>query len=133
MLGKKIHAARQRLKCGDFIIALVFLAAIFLSFYILARNKIPRPPQLRVHTPNGEFLYPLSKDGIYTFEGALGETSVQIKDGKASFANSPCQNKNCIQAGEISADGQWAACLPNKIFISIEGSAQEDGFDAISN
>ena len=86
-----------------------------------------------MQTPKEKFVYSLSKEGIYKFKGLLGESSIQVESGKAKFLDSPCENKNCIQSGEISVNGQWAACLPNGIFINIEGKNKENTFDAVSN
>lgn len=112
---------------------LIFLIVIFLSFFNLFSKKNEKAAELFVQTPSEKFIYSLSKDGIYKFKGLLGESSIQVESGKAKFIDSPCENKNCIQSGEISTHGQWAACLPNGIFINIEGKSKESGFDAVSN
>ena len=112
---------------------LIFLIVIFLSFFNLFRKKNEKTAELFVQTPKEKFVYSLAKDGIYKFKGLLGESSIQVESGKAKFLDSPCENKNCIQSGEISANGQWAACLPNGIFINIEGKNKENTFDAVSN
>ena len=122
-----------RLKIFDIVFILIFLTAIFLSFFNLFRKKSEKAAELFVQTPNEKFIYSLSKDGIYKFKGLLGESSIQVENGKAKFLDSPCENKNCIQSGEISTNGQWAACLPNGIFITIEGKSKENSFDAVSN
>lgn len=122
-----------RLKPFDIVFVLIFLIVIFLSFFNLFSKKNERAAELFVQTPSEKFVYSLSKDGIYKFKGLLGESSIQVESGKAKFIDSPCENKNCIQSGEISAHGQWAACLPNGIFINIEGKSKESDFDAVSN
>ncbi len=124
---------KLRLKPFDIVSILIFLTAVFFSFFNLFRKKNESPAELFVKTPKERFVYSLSKDGIYKFQGLLGATSIQIEDGKARFIDSPCENKSCIQSGEISMDGQWAACLPNGVLINIEGNSKESGFDAISN
>ena len=121
-----------RLKPFDIVFVLIFLIVIFLSFFNLFSKKNEKAAELFVQTPSEKFIYSLSKDGIYKFKGLLGESSIQVESGKAKFIDSPCENKNCIQSGEISTHGQWAACLPNGIFINIEGKSKESGFDAVS-
>ena len=122
-----------RLKPFDIVFVLIFLIVIFLSFFNLFSKKNEKAAELFVQTPSEKFISSLSKDGIYKFKGLLGESSIQVESGKAKFIDSPCENKNCIQSGEISTHGQWAACLPNGIFINIEGKSKENGFDAVSN
>ena len=122
-----------RLKPFDIVFVLIFLIVIFLSFFNLFSKKNEKAAELFVQTPSEKVIYSRSKDGIYKFKGLLGESSIQVESGKAKFIDSPCENKNCIQSGEISTHGQWAACLPNGIFINIEGKSKENGFDAVSN
>ncbi|MDO5772918.1 MAG: NusG domain II-containing protein [Spirochaetales bacterium] len=122
-----------RLKPFDIVFVLIFLIVIFLSFFNLFSKKNEKAAELFVQTPSEKFVYSLSKDGIYKFKGLLGESSIKVESGKAKFIDSPCENKNCIQSGEINTHGQWAACLPNGIFITIEGKSKESSFDAVSN
>ena len=77
------------------------------------------------------WIYPLGVDRQVTVSGPLGEELIQIRDGKAYVESSPCPNQICIQQGRIAKPGQWIACLPNKIFISISGSSA-DGVDGVA-
>jgi hypothetical protein len=45
--------------------------------------------------------------------------------------SSPCPEKICVKTGRISKPGQWIACLPNRVFISIRGRRSEQP-DAVS-
>jgi hypothetical protein len=63
--------------------------------------------------------------------GPLGDTVVVIENGSVRVVSSPCPEKICIKTGRISKPGQWIACLPNKVFISIRGRRSEQP-DAIS-
>jgi hypothetical protein len=78
-----------------------------------------------------EWLYPLDASRDVEVPGPLGTTVVEIKDGNARVLDSPCPNKTCIAAGEISLNGQWLACLPNRVFVRIEGGPSDgDTVDA---
>jgi hypothetical protein len=55
---------------------------------------------------------------------------VEISGGKARVLSSPCVNQTCVAVGHIHRQGEWAACLPNKVFVSIEGSADDEALDA---
>ncbi|MBP3365824.1 MAG: NusG domain II-containing protein [Treponema sp.] len=118
----------KRLKFFDAAFILLFLAVLFCSVFQLKKES-RKPSVLFVQAPGSQFVYSLEKDGTHEFEGLIGTTSVQIKNGKACVVHSPCENKTCIAAGEIWKNGQWAACLPNGIFLRIEGAADSE-FDA---
>jgi hypothetical protein len=79
---------------------------------------------------DGEWVYPLSPDRELRVAGPLGDTVVEIRGKSVSIADSPCRNKTCIAAGSIGKPGQWLACLPNEVFVSIEGRRADGGVDA---
>ena len=80
---------------------------------------------------SGEWMQPLDKAGDFEVPGALGSTWVHIENGSVHIESSPCPNQTCVAAGDISQANQWLACLPNQVFVSIEGSdGSEGGLDA---
>lgn len=63
-------------------------------------------------------------------DGPLGTTRVEIADGAARIIESPCRQKLCIRAGWLREAGETAACVPNRVAISmLAGDAR---FDAVS-
>ena len=65
--------------------------------------------------------YPIDADAEIHVQGPLGETIVRISNGRAAIIASPCSAKTCLAAGELQRNGQWAACLPNKVIVLVEG------------
>ena len=61
--------------------------------------------------------------------GRLGDSVIEIAQGKIRFTASPCQGKQCIHAGWLSVKGDFAACLPNQVSIQLDG---ETKFDALA-
>lgn len=54
-----------------------------------------------------------------------GENSsvvIVAKDGKIYFAESDCPDKVCIKSGELSENGDFASCLPEKVVIKVSGA-----------
>jgi len=76
---------------------------------------------------SGEWMQPLDKTGEFEVPGPLGSTWVHIEGGSVSIESSPCPNQTCVAVGGISQANQWVACLPNEVFVSIEGSAGSEG------
>jgi len=52
--------------------------------------------------------------------GPLGQTVVQIEEGKVWVASSPCPDKTCMRMGRIPDNGGFIACVPNKVLIYLE-------------
>ena len=73
--------------------------------------------------------YTLNREQKIVIEGALGNSVLEIQNGKARFIDSPCKNKVCIRAGWLSRTGGFTACLPNKVSMEITGKA---GYDSIN-
>ena len=114
----------------DVVICLFSLfLCIFSTVFALKKARSTGSLHLVIGSPGGEYIYPLEKDAAYSIQGLLGESIIEVHDGEAHFLDSPCPNKTCVQAGFIHRSGEWAACLPNDVFIRIEGS-KKDNIDA---
>jgi len=117
-----------RLKPLDLVVLAVALAATaFLSSRIYAAPG--GDPVVRIGGSGGEWAYPLSQDRETAVEGPEGRTLVEIRGGRVAIEKSPCRNQTCVLAGAIDRPGQWLACLPNKVFVRIEG-VDRGGLDA---
>ena len=73
--------------------------------------------------------YTLLKERIVDFEGPLGITRIEIRDGKARILRSPCKLKVCIESGYIHYSDLISVCLLNRV-VRVEGNA-ERGLDAV--
>jgi hypothetical protein len=85
-----------------------------------------------VKGPDKTWIFPIEAEERISVEGSIGETVVEISKGRAAIVSSPCGGQTCVAAGELDKNGQWAACLPNRVFILIEGAADADVIDAAS-
>ena len=113
---------------SDFVFIFVFAVCVAASF-ILAGKKKTEGTDLLIKTPESRFVYPLNKNIELDFEGEIGHTKVIIKDGQSWVTESACDNKTCILMGKLSRPGDFAACLPNGIILTVEGQNEE--FDAL--
>lgn len=54
-------------------------------------------------------------------------------DGSIAFTESDCRDKICVNAGKQHLAGQFAACLPNQVYIKIisKDAGNTDGPDII--
>lgn len=72
----------------------------------------------------------LSEANTVRIAGKLGDSIIQVADGRVRFQDSPCQSKFCVHAGWLHQSGEVIACLPNGIHIQVEGSSGR--FDALA-
>ncbi len=73
---------------------------------------------------------PLSHNQIVHVKGPIGETEVQIIDGRVRILSSPCNKKLCIKSGFIQYADKLAACLPNRVVVRIVGNIHR-GVDTV--
>jgi len=77
------------------------------------------------------WILPLDRPHIQRVPGPLGVTVVEVREGAARVVSSPCPEQICIKSGPISKCGQWIACLPNQVFVTVT-SAKGGDIDAFS-
>jgi hypothetical protein len=132
-------ASRVRIRALDisiFVIALLVIGLISFQTYVRGGGT----PEIMIEAAadgdavalaEQQWIFPLDAQTTLRVPGPLGETVVVIEEGSVRVVSSPCPEKICIKTGRISKPGQWIACLPNRIFISIRGRRSEQP-DAIS-
>ncbi len=116
----------KKLHLGDMVIALLVICVItFITIHAYEQGD----GQIEVHieSADGEWIYPIDSTQDLHMAGPLGDTHIIITDGHVHVSDSPCSEKICIAAGEIASPGQWIACLPNRIAITIRGGDDQSG------
>ncbi len=122
----------NKIKFADFLFILLFLVIIiYFSVNIFLKSK-NSTKQLVIESNQDVWYYQLDKDKEIKIEGNLGESIIKIKDGHVFFESSPCPNKLCVQSSAITKNGEWIACLPNGVFVRIEGEDKNSEVDGIS-
>lgn len=72
----------------------------------------------------------LGEDGEVEVEGPLGRSVIEVRDGAARFVRSPCQGKVCIHSGWLRSGGDFTACLPNRISLTVAAAGRQ--YDSIN-
>ena len=116
----------------DIVLIIIVLSIATFSGFSIYGNQGSRL-SLVIEAPSGSWIYDLKTDRTVEIPGALGNTKVEIAGGKARILDSPCPNKTCVAAAPLSRQGDWSACLPNKVILRVEGGdLSGDGLDAVA-
>ena len=67
----------------------------------------------------------LQQDQTLTIQGSIGPSIVKIANGRVRFLSSPCQGQQCVHSGWHQHNGEFAACLPNRIALLVTGRATQ--------
>ncbi|UTC91160.1 NusG domain II-containing protein [Treponema denticola] len=109
----------KRIKVFDVIILAIIISFITLTaLFIYSSDNSAL--YLSVRTPKGDWIYPMNTDISFVVEGETGPVSIKIENNEAFVVSSTCSNKTCITALKLKNYGDWNACLPNKVFLSVE-------------
>ncbi|MBB6479660.1 NusG domain II-containing protein [Spirochaeta isovalerica] len=115
---------------ADYLIFILNIAAIVV-FSLSVYGKAGEPSNVLIEAGEDQWIYSLDEDRIVHIHGNQGDTVIEIKDGKAHIADSPCPDKLCVQMGWLENPNDWAACLPNGVFVTLQGESDSE-IDAIS-
>lgn len=119
------------MKLFDYLALAVSVAVTVLSlFSALSFNGASL--EVHIESDGKEWIYPLDGENALLFTGPVGETQVLIEEGHVLVPHSDCKEKICVQSGSIDGPGEWIACMPNRVFISIRGKTEEGGLDGES-
>ena len=119
------------LKPFDYLVLALSLALTTLSAF-MAYAKPQGSQSVLIQGAYGNWVYPLEAEEQVVVPGPLGDTVVEIHNRTAAVISSPCPGQTCIAVGHITSNGQWIACLPNNVIVTIEGSTttSQDSLDA---
>jgi len=118
------------LRPGDYVILFIAASLVGASY---ARFWGPRATGETAVISIGHDLYaelPLAENRTMAVRGHLGESTVEVNEGRIRFLDSPCPGRYCVHMGWIRQTGEVAACLPNGVVVEIRGGTRE--FDAIN-
>jgi hypothetical protein len=111
----------------DFGVLIPACGAVLASFVLVYSGAGTRYT-IQLKGENAEWVFPKDAAETVSVAGPLGDTVVAIQNGTARVISSPCANQSCVARGAIRLQGQWAACLPNKVMVFI--GADSDARDS---
>jgi len=115
----------RRLRIFDYLIfASIITISLWTGFFLYAKKNGAH--RLVIEAPTGKWIYPLTESRTIVIPGALGNTAIRIENNTVFILDSPCPNKTCMSAAALKNTGDWNACLPNKVFLHIEGLSNKD-------
>ena len=115
----------MKLKIFDYFYIILTLAVIsFVSVYAYSGNGTA--DSVVIEASGESYIYMLDTDRTIEVQGPLGITIVKISDSEVYVEDSPCRDKLCVLASPLHNAGEWNACMPNKVFIRIPESRDQE-------
>lgn len=107
---------------------LIIIAVSALSFLLFIPNLFDNDSLVAQIYVEGESVREINLDEVteaYTLSPKKG-TVISVKNGAICFSDASCKDEICIDSGWLTSKGQTAACLPEKIVITIKGTDKTD-------
>lgn len=119
----------------DRILLLCSLLMIAAGWWWLQQHQSSGPPMVHIyHADKLLARYALHAADAVTFQavGDVGLSTIQIADGQVLISHAPCANQRCRLTGPRKHTGDILACVPNRIFIHIQGDGDDLALDAVA-
>jgi len=116
----KIRQSVQSLLMGDWLTIFISLCVIVYLFQTQWSNVAATKVQIRV-ADKVYATFSLNQQRKINVTGSIGETTIQISQGKVRFLHAPCHNQYCVQQAWLTRAGQVAICLPNQVTLALLG------------
>ena len=68
-----------------------------------------------------------SEETVIVSDGLL-----KVENGEAWVSEANCPDKVCMGMGKISRNGEFIACLPNRLLVVVEGAAEDSPVDGMT-
>ena len=113
------------MKKKDMILIAAVLAISLISFAAIKMTQ--KDGKEVIVTVEGKEVYKTSikKDQIYQIPEENGTNVMQIKDGKVTMIEATCPDHYCIKQKAVDEHGGSIICLPNKVVIEGENTAED--------
>lgn len=130
--SNKFSTFRNSLKTvllGDWLTLILAMIGIVLLFQTQWTHSAATKVQISVADKvYGTYSLNLRRD--IKVQGKIGETVIQIGQGKARFLHAPCHNQYCVHQGWLTRAGQVAICLPNQVVLALLG--EQKPYDSLN-
>lgn len=120
---------KRALKIGD-LIAIAAAIMIIIGVSALGASGRAKEARVRIDTAEGTFLYTLDVERVVQPLSETGTCRIAIDQVGVRVLSSDCPQRICVSMGTVRAAGQWIACMPHKVFVSIEGDYDVGAVDA---
>ena len=118
-----MNTAEKKKYTRDLILVGALLLVALLLFFLVrnGQDRATGTDAVAVVTVDGAEVgrYPLNKSGTFPLNN--GSNILVVENGEAWVSEANCPDKVCMGMGKISRNGEFIACLPNRLIVVVEG------------
>ena len=118
-----MNTAEKKKYTRDLILVGAILLLALLLFFLVrnGQDRATGTGAVAVVTVDGAEVgrYPLNKSGTFPLNN--GSNILVVENGEAWVSEANCPDKVRMGMGKISRNGEFIACLPNRLIVVVEG------------
>ncbi len=115
---------------------LVLMAISFLSIILLIPNLSTNDNLVATITIDGQVVESVNLNEVSGLREITLESDpivkIKVEKGRICVSEADCEDKLCVNCGWLETDGAMSVCLPAKVVVSVDGSANNDSPDVIT-
>lgn len=107
---------------------LIIISVLILSLLLFIPNLFNSNNLIATVYVDGETVEEINLNEVentYTFSPKDG-TEITVEKNRICFSVACCKDELCMKSGWLGKKGQTAACLPERVVISIKGTNKTD-------
>lgn len=122
---------KKRTTVADILITSFFFISIIVVIIFQFAFSNTTGSILMVQTNTEKYYFDLDQKTEKIIKGELGDTVIQIDNGRFRFESSACPNKDCIRMGWVNRNNFPVICLPNKVTAYIASGKKDIEYDGL--
>lgn len=111
----------------DFFVLAVLIGLALILYIVTWTTRTSSECVVKIYH-NGQLLevvkLELGEEREFRFDLEPSIAIRQFADQSIAFMSSDCPDRVCVKSGRIKRPGEFAACVPNRFLIVIEGTAE---------
>ena len=120
------------LSFADRILIIILLLTGLVSFIVLSFRQTSGEKVNVFVDDKLIYSFSLQKNHSQQIITPYGFMDLKINNGKVWIEKSSCSTKICLKMGKIAKTSQSIVCVPNHVFVQIEGKNKDNWIDAIT-
>lgn len=129
-MKENVHSTRDRrvlVRSRDFYVMFVLIGLALVLYFVTWSMRTSSESVAKIYH-DGRLLeavkLELGTERDFRFDFEPSVVIRQFSDQSIAFMSSDCPDHVCVKSGRIKRPGEFAACVPNRFLIVIEGAPQ---------
>lgn len=110
----------------DYFLMIIFIL-MFIFLFVVFSNDHELGKTVSIYV-DGQLYQelPLDVDATVVIDDGKHENTIVIENGQVYISEANCPDGICLRASPISRSNELIVCLPNKVYVEINGDGEDE-------